>query len=301
MAKRARDRKKTKAEKRAARARRSRATPSVPPFHGPFEAIVSDFDRRGITLQPGFCDHAAFVAVEKSEPRYLHNYARYVCERTYDINYLERAEPVIRASAFALHSDLKQAETPGACAWVSMQLTRLLDELGIWNCQFSGSFHATFPNHPGTPGVHFPSYYTDGKPNSISYHSWICAPPFRVVDLSIGQQHYLPGTADLLLDIAFATEPLSEIATAHDLIDQGSIRQLTAHGEDLWFFLLRQNPDLPTFLQTFRGTKLTTDTTRILYHPTAVNGCSDPIQAMKTLTGRPLLDLLENEIRPRLA
>jgi len=283
------------------RANRGERPGSVPNFQRSVDEISADFKRRGIDVtQPGFCDAAQFVAIERNNPEILHSYARVVVDQRYDEAYLARATEVIRVVSTALREDLRRDGTPGACAYIAMRLTRVLDYLGIWNCVFSGSLRASFPLDVARAPFHFPAVYVDPHQDMISYHCWVSAPPFRVIDLSVSQQRYQPGISPLLPDIVFATEPLDRLAAPHELIDAGSILKLARKGISPLEFLLQHNPNMFRFVQTFRGSRVSNGTTDLLYFPTAVNGCTDSIEAIALSDGRTLLDLVESEIRPRL-
>lgn len=51
-------------------------------FNAPFSEIERDFLDRQIPIElPGFYDHPNFMAVERGNPNYLNNYARFVHDR----------------------------------------------------------------------------------------------------------------------------------------------------------------------------------------------------------------------------
>ncbi|NQY07473.1 MAG: hypothetical protein HRT68_15070, partial [Flavobacteriaceae bacterium] len=76
-------------------------------FYNSIEKIISNFKKHNIdTSKPGFYDEPNFLKVEQNNPEYLNNYARFVQEKKYSDEYLDKARKVIPLIADELHKEL---------------------------------------------------------------------------------------------------------------------------------------------------------------------------------------------------
>jgi hypothetical protein len=138
--------------------------------------------------KPGFYDDPVFLAAEQKDKTLLDAYAGYIDELTLDADYLNYArERVVRSATF-LHERLLEDGRKGACVDVSQVLSRFLEQQGIWNYMVKGA-NALYPApHTGLePKFHW-LFDSDGDPRAVASHAWVCAPPFRIVDLTLGRQ-----------------------------------------------------------------------------------------------------------------
>ena len=162
--------------------------------------LEETFTARGIDYsQPGFFDQPAFVQAEKKDSRFLEKYALYVQKRQYSDSYLAHAEERTRAVAKFLHETLKNDGRMGACIDASLTVSRFLEKEGVWNCILHGATVVDVPGLP--PRFYWPIRHPSNR--AKTGHMWICAPPFRVVDITISLQpypsQYLPCLPDVVL------------------------------------------------------------------------------------------------------
>lgn len=218
------------------------------PFSAPYEDIVSDFSARGIpTNSPGFFDHPAFLKIERDQPSYLNNYARFVQAQPYSEEYLARARREIPEIARLLHRELLADGRQGACIDLTMMLGKALNQEGFWNYQTKGGLTLSFPRTSGiTPKYFWPA----DSHNPGTGHSWLVAPPFAVIDLTIKQQHHTEG-AQYLPEYVL-TEETDPVAGALDDVASPEIRaSAVRRGIPLSAILTRLYPSIEPFWRVF--------------------------------------------------
>lgn len=184
-----------------------------------FQHLEKAFSKEGIpTRTPGFYDHPRFLCIERSQPDLLNCYARYVDTKSYSPEYLEHAAQIIRTAAGELRKLLKRDGRKGACIDCSMALSRMLDKEGIWNYAVKGATTIAFPKATGFPTFSFwPISEDNGSPGQFG-HKWVCAPPFKIVDITIQQQDY--------------QRPISAMLPPFVLADCG--QKTNADATDIW-------------------------------------------------------------------
>src|ERR1700733_8321462 len=113
------------------------------------------FKNRSIdSSKPAFCDSAAFLRMERADPRFLETYARYVEAQTYEEEYLLDARRKIDVVAEAVRACVAKDGRMGACVDASGMVGRMLDRLEVWNYVAKATLTITF----GT-SEHEPEYF----------------------------------------------------------------------------------------------------------------------------------------------
>ena len=149
--------------------------------------LEAAFIRIGVTeLKPGFYDDPAFMAAERINPSLLNEYAEYCLEISKDAAYLSRARGVVQRVVAFLYPLTVADNSAGQCMPTSLLVSRFLEAEGIWNFVVKGGVIVWFPGL--APKVMEPQ---DAKGGTYG-HSWVVAPPFEIVDLTISRQHYAP-------------------------------------------------------------------------------------------------------------
>ncbi len=146
------------------------------------------FDERGIDFsRPGIQDTPAFLREERRFPRALEFVARYVEARAYTPPELADARRKVRIAADAVATRLARDGRPGRCVSAASGLSRMLDEMGIWNFVAKANVSVRFPPELGVGSRYF--YSVDiNMPDAP--HAIVVAPPFTIVDPSIKHQVY---------------------------------------------------------------------------------------------------------------
>jgi hypothetical protein len=135
---------------------------------------------------PGCYRSLAFQELLARHPEVLELYAQHVEKRPQSAAYQERCLQQIPAIARWLERELAADGRLGLCALVSAILSRLLDELGIWNYIVAGGCVITF-----IPADMRPRYFYVFDLQHVEVpHAWVVAPPFWVIDLTLRQQRY---------------------------------------------------------------------------------------------------------------
>jgi len=159
----------------------------LPKFNSDFNTISNDFIKQGIQIdKPAFYDSKPFLKVENQNEFYRYNYARFVQTRPYSNEYLIKARNEIRFISELLNQELIKDGQKGACIDTSLILSRMLEKEGFWNFPVSGKLTIKFPKCSKTPYLYFEP--TNNIPDCS--HTWLFAPPFKVLDITIKQQKY---------------------------------------------------------------------------------------------------------------
>jgi len=173
--------------------------------------------------KPGFYDEPAFLAAEQNDKTLLDAYAGYIDGLALDEVYLNRARHCVQRSAKFLHQWLIRDGRKGACIDMSQMLSRFLEQQGVWNYIVKGAT-ALYPA-PHTrlePKFHW-LYDSNGDPNATASHAWLCAPPFRIVDLTLGMQQN-SGNEDRYLGEPILAEHASRDAARLEEVFDPAIR-----------------------------------------------------------------------------
>lgn len=220
-------------------------------FYSSMEQIISDFKRNKIDIsKPGFYDEPNFLKVEQRNPEYLNNYARFVQEKTYSYEYLDKARKVIPLIAKELHKELLKNGRKGACINLSMVLSRILEREGFWNYIVKGSLTISFPNGSGI-GDRF--FWSIDHGEFSAGHAWVVAPPFGVIDLTIKQQERDSKELKYLPEFIMSEVLTPELATVEDIISPEIRQMLQAQGLIYGNMPSIINPTLDKVLATFKS------------------------------------------------
>jgi hypothetical protein len=251
------------------------------------------FARKGIDFaKPGFYDTPQFLAAEREDSRFLETYAEFVSVQRFDRAYVARAREVIPNVVATVSMELSRAARHGACVDVSGLIMRMLEAEGIWSYAIGGAVEISFPGESNLPPSYFWPITLPDNP-IFAGHMWVCAPPFKVVDVALPVQQWTLEKASyfpeyVLSDLARPAEP-----TVGDLLDADAVRDFVAHEDRLPTMedVRRLTPWLFPFMRSFRAFAVVVGQLRIKYVPTKVSA-----------TDRPLADMVIPELngkRPR--
>lgn len=253
------------------------------------------------TTEPGFYDLPSFQARERADPAFLENYGRFVRERTYDQAYLDRARLLIPAVATALHDAYGADGRTRSCMDAGLALSKMLEELGIWNFVVRGAFSAEVVGAPESiQMLHAFGQMDDGS--NVMGHVWLYAPPFVVVDPTAKLQGYASGSPleARIAKVVLATESISVEPTVKLLVDVETRQRALALGraDQITTFT---NAAADRFLREFPGTEVTIDGVRFVYLPTAMTAPDEAFSAIGTGPGGlPAQALWADTIRPAI-
>jgi hypothetical protein len=246
------------------------------------EDINNLFSTLGIpTNNPGFYDHQEFIAQESKDPEFLNFYGKFVLSKHYNQAYLKSAESIIKKVASILHEELVEDGRLGACIDLSMVLSRILDKLGVWNFMVKGALTTIYPNGSNLPN----SYYwpRDLGPSKAG-HVWVSAPPFSVVDITIGQQPYKPIAKqyfpDKILSKTFDRVKVGvEDICSSDFRDQMQLQGIPLN--DIGLYTV--SPNLKGFFLVFKQTAFRYRGAEHRYIPCGVSFSDSPLEKITSL------------------
>jgi len=255
------------------------------------EELEREFGRLGIDFRnPGFCETPAFLEAEGRNPRLLFTYAQYIDTLTFTPEYLEHARRVVRDTGDFLHRELDADGRRGACVDISQTVQRFLEPQGIWVYMVAGGLRIQYPAASGVGTRWFwPLMHprNRARTGAVTGHAWVCAPPFKVIDLSFAIQPYSPNEQRYLNGYVLAEECEGppEATTVNDLMDNEVRQELTLALGRLpnMTDLPRVAPDLRDFMADFPSCKITKDEVHLKYIPTRISAPDRPLEGMRNL------------------
>lgn len=257
-----------------------------------FEKLSIDYSK------PGFYDEYNFLQQEQKDPRFLEKYALYVESKYYDSEYLRRAERAIQTCADKLHKVIKMDGRLGACVDVSMMLSRMLEELGIWNYVTNSAVKIKFPPESRIKPIWFWAPL-DGAGMSAA-HAVVVAPPFAIIDLTLKMQPYEEGVSQYLPDIAYVKnyekgEWQPEDVIEHDILHRNNLKGMVARRA-----IEMQCRPMFEVMNTFPCVIAKLGGTEIKYITIAIGGAQESLSGITGYkpTGRTALDIFEKDILP---
>lgn len=256
---------------------------TMSPFRSTYEVLAQDFRSRGIpTNAPGFCDDPSFLAVERSDPGYLNNYAAFIAKRPYTPEYLSRAQATISKAASLLHSELIQTGRLGACVDISGILSRILDREGIWNCGVKGSLTVTFPSETGIKPRYF---WSVDHGNFVAGHAWVFAPPYTVLDVSVKQQPYGEKECAFLPETVLSVETTPATVDVEDIVSPSARMEMLRHGVPPSQHLYYGAPCIPDIFSAFPPISVPgLHGATLKYSPVAIHAPDGSFEEMRNMT-----------------
>jgi len=154
-----------------------------------------------VRLEPGFFDEPAFLKEEENIKAngigLLDFYAEYCLETAVGEGYLENARAVVNKVKAFIGPLLAEENRDGRCMPATLLISRFLEVEGIWNFIVKGGVVVRFPTESKlAPKILEPE---DGHGGTFG-HTWIVAPPFDVIDLTISRQFYSPKQLGIITD-----------------------------------------------------------------------------------------------------
>jgi hypothetical protein len=172
--------------------------------------------------KPGFYDDPAFLLMETQEPSLLEIYADYIESIDWSEEYIAHARQTILSLTAFMHHRLREDGRLGACIDTSLALSRMLEREGVWNYPVKGATSLVFEAQSGLARRSFEAILTSAN-EAKTGHVWLCAPPFRVVDVTIKHQQYYDHASDLIPTIILAENPERSSVELWELVESPAI------------------------------------------------------------------------------
>jgi hypothetical protein len=277
------------------------------PYTSSCDEIRRELASLGVGVdRPDFLNNPRLIAYVGEVPTILNNYARYVNCRQYSESYLRYAEHVVRTVAEVIYEELVREGRRGACIDASGVMSQILESEGVWSYQASGSMTMTFPTESGIPNLYNYSYNVTDL-NFSAGHSWLVAPPFAVVDVTIGlQAHeavdervnaYLPS-------YIMQKEVSSADFDVTDISSPAYLAAAAAHGVSLRELRAGLRENFREFSSVFPTTSLVTDRgVEVKYIPLGINNMDGTLEENRSLclSGNFGATIYEELVKPRLS
>jgi hypothetical protein len=244
---------------------------------------------------PGFYDDPNFMEAEKKRPDLLDNYASFVKQQEYSIEYNKKADHIIQTVSGILHKQLEHDGRLGACVDVSNALSKILEKEGIWNYVVKGSLTITFTKVTGLQKKYF---WSAGHGEFSAGHAWVVAPPYTVIDLSIKQQPYPGKEGDHIPQFIISKTTVPDIAAPEDILQTDILRNIQrAQSLTAMQVLKKTMPRFEQFTNFFKPLQITIGSTHFKYSPVAIAAPDTTLTEFRSLC---LLGKHPNEIYTEL-
>lgn len=226
----------------------------------------------------------------------LEAYADFVEDREYGDEYLSSAKAAIERTARFLFERLVADGRKGACVDASCVLSRFLERQGVWNYVVKGALTIVFPPGANLKPRHFCPIMATGNP-AVAGHAWVCAPPFRVVDLTVALQPYEHGEEHYLGDMLLEEAGVPVSVTAADLFDPNPAYHLR-YGRPFPSLddAKRECPALFKRIDRYGALEVTRGQTCLRYFATAISASDTPLETARNLqlSGKWPIDLWQD-------
>ncbi len=266
-----------------------------------YKKLLQDFNDRGIPIDsPDFYDHPNFIEAEKINPSYLQNYAAFVASRPYTEEYLLKARDTITNAATVLYEHLKENGRQGACVDITGILARILEKHGIWCASIKGSCTIEFPPESKEDKTYF---WSADHGQFAAGHAWLFAPPFNIVDITIGEQTYSGDKKSYIPKIILEENGINSKVEIEDVISPTALIELRMHRVPRDQYLNVSARDMVDVQKNFpvkvvKGLKGAT----IKYCPVAIHASIEPLEDMRNMdfNGKTPFELYEKFIKDNL-
>ena len=261
------------------------------------------FVRRDIDpSKPGLHDSAAFLRAERQDPRALNLVARLVEARTYSAEDLLSADNKVQVAADAVGNRVARDGRPGLCVVASGILSRILDELGVWNYTAKSNLAIYFPRAVSREPRYF---YSIDVGRFTAPHAIVVAPPFAVVDVTVKHQAYDDkAMAYVLPALAMTKEFRPYRLSLAELIAPEVRADLSMQGMPIERFLARDRPEMLELMRHLPARELVFGESRLGYGLVAVGGYQEPLRELHgqncSIDGMTPIEIYERDVLPRL-
>lgn len=261
------------------------------------------FAQRGIdSSRPGIHDTPAFLRAEAQDPKALNLVARLVEARNYTHEELQEAERKILIAAQAVAERVASDGRPGLCVIASGVLSRMLDQLGVWNYTAKTNLAIQFPTSLSSEQRFF---YSIDEGEFSAPHAIVVAPPFTVIDVSVKHQMYdRKAMAQWLPGLAATKEFHPYRVTFAELVSPDVRAELREHGVSVERFLTRERSSMLEFMKQVPPREIALEGGRLGYGLVAVGGYQEQLRDLDgpncSIDGLTPMQIFEQDVLPRL-
>lgn len=248
------------------------------------------FENRNIpTGDIAFYNHPNFLAAEQSDPSFLELYGAWVRSCEFDDNYKSRVRELVPIIVQTVADEIKRDGQLGVCMDVSMMLTKVLEELGIWCYAVRGSLTISHPS------LNDPTHFWMYDDEDVAGHVWVVAPPFEIIDATVRTQPYQRGETKFLPQTVVLETADRAHPEAKDFVSPSILtRQFMMSGPLPKDVHLKMFPDLKRVTEYFPSWDVCHDDTTLRYSAAGVTVSDGP--SLHSITSRKWNGLLAGEM-----
>lgn len=246
----------------------------------------------------GFYDSPEFINEERKDFNYLSKYAEYVLAKKYSKEYFKKAKDEIPFISKILNEELIKDGRLGACIDTSIVLSRILEKEGFWNYQTKGSLTITFPKKMKLETKYL---WTVDTGEFQAGHSWIVAPPFDIIDLTVKQQSYPNKTEKHLPNYICKSGTRLKGINEIDIISPEVLIIMELQGiKSNKLYYVKE--DIDNFVETFPVVEILDKGIKFKYSTMAIAAPDEPLERVSTLklSGRLGIEIYNDIILPKL-
>lgn len=238
------------------------------------------FIKRGMNpSKPGLHDTLEFLKAERRDNKALNLVARLVEARKYTVEELGEAERKIQIAAKAVADRVARDGRHGLCVVASSILSRVLDELGVWNYTAKSNLTVRFPRSISLQPRYF---YSIDHGQFVAPHAIVVAPPFTVVDVTVKHQFYdKDAMRQWLPPIVTIKELRPYRVTSNDLVSPSARVQLRMHGMTPEQYLAQDRPDMLELMKQLPSREVVLDNGLLGYGIVGVGGYQERLHDLQ--------------------
>ncbi len=261
------------------------------------------FTQRGMDpSMPGIHDTLAFLQAEQLDSRALNQVARLVEAKSYPADELGEAERKIRVAAQAIANRVARDQRQGLCVVASGVLSRMLDELGVWNYTAKSNLTIHFPRSVSPEPRYF---YSIDHGQFESPHSIVVAPPFAVVDVTVKHQFYDADAMGQWLPQTVMTKEVRPYqVTSMELVSPSVRAELRKHGMTVERYLAQEKSDMLDLMRCLPSREVAFEDGRLAYVVVAVGGYQQRLRDLDgsncSIDGLTPIEIYEQDVLPKL-
>jgi hypothetical protein len=185
---------------------------------------------------------------------HLDLYAVWVRQRPRDRRYDAQVREIVARLVEIVDAEIASDGEKGMCRPVCNLLVKMLELRGVWCYVAEGAL--TIENPALEKPIHFPLF---GK--EATGHCWVVAPPYEIVDLTLGHQILTEEQNSILPRNLLLEDPPRTSARDEDFCLPGLLAELRSRHTDLH----ADRPGLALSLERFPSFEVQADATRLRY------------------------------------
>jgi hypothetical protein len=244
--------------------------------------IIDEFKLKQIDFSyPGFYDDSNFIINERQNEKYLNLYAKFIRQTDFPEEYVLMSKNKINDITKYFFTLLNKERNKGICIDASLCLSRILEKEGIWNYITKGSLTIEFPNELDIEPLFFWSIDED-NPNIQTGHSWIVAPPYEIIDITLKFQYYKNGVEKYLPDFILSENSEIPKVRSGDIINIKEAEHLKLMGINDKEIFTRYFPDYFKFRNDFPPILINNNGIKLKYIACGIAAPNEKLEEMKS-------------------